>query len=58
MSDMTEIEKAIDEFERKSRAMEYCHHKTVSDGYFQLCCYELNEARNNLLELIRKEIKA
>jgi hypothetical protein len=56
MTDMTAIEKAIDEFEEATRRITSAHYLKVTDGVFTDLCHELNEARNNLLELI-KEVK-
>jgi len=57
VSDMTEIEKAIKQFEVAVAMGERSWDKEVSVEKFQKVQSELQVAREHLLELIRKEVK-
>jgi hypothetical protein len=56
MTDMTEIEKAIDAHKEAARKFERSFDKQYSHRDYKQCQHELWEARAHLLELI-KEVK-
>lgn len=57
MSDMKEIEKAIDEFEMAARSVMNCIENKANIGVFYKACEDRRLKREHLLELIRKEVK-
>ena len=57
MSDMTEIEKAIDEFERATEDYIYSLENSSPQSHIDFRANDKQSKREYLLELIRKEVK-